>query len=192
MYLPIYLVYLFAYLCYQSFNVLAYLTYLFTYLVYLPTYLGYLPKYLNHQPTNLHTHLCTSPHDNLLDTWIFVFLTLMKFCWPKRNWGLTLWYNHQYLKSPNKLSRTLAQAKNGDKYFWNKSFMRPMRMLNMPSWGAQFFFFERRGRIFWFPNVFPSGSQSIPQVPKLFLKMFPIPTQFYPIWFGQRSTPMYI
>jgi len=69
-----------------------------------------------------------------------------------------------------------------------------MRMLNMPSWGAQFFSLKERGggRTFQFPNVFPSGSQSISQVLNLFPKMFPIPTQFYPIWFAQSSTPMYI
>jgi len=37
------------------------------------------------------------------------------------------------------------------------------------------------------PNVFQSGSQRVPQVPKT----FPIAPQFCPIWFAQSSTPMY-
>jgi len=45
----------------------------------------------------------------------------------------------------------------------------------------------KRGFLGFFlvPNVFPSDSQMVPQVPKLFLKIFPIAPQISPIWFAQ-------
>ncbi len=53
-----------------------------------------------------------------------------------------------------------------------------------------------------FPNVFPScshwvlkfskGSQVSKVFSNAFLKMFPIAPEFYPIWFAQSSTPLYI
>jgi hypothetical protein len=42
------------------------------------------------------------------------------------------------------------------------------------------------------PYVFSSCSQKVPQVLKLFSKMFAITPQFYPICFAQSSTLMYI
>jgi hypothetical protein len=45
---------------------------------------------------------------------------------------------------------------------------------------------------FLVPNVFSSCSLEVPQVPNLFPKEFPIAPQFYPIWFAQSSTLMYI
>jgi hypothetical protein len=81
--------------------------------------------------------------------------------------------------------------------FGNKSFVQPMRRrLNIHSRGLQFFSFWR-GRegiflvSFYIPNVLPSCSHVIPQVPKLFLNMFPIAPQVYDIWFAQSSTPIY-
>jgi hypothetical protein len=41
------------------------------------------------------------------------------------------------------------------------------------------------------PNMISSCSFEVPQVPKLFRKVFPITPQFYPIWFAQSSIPMY-
>jgi hypothetical protein len=83
--------------------------------------------------------------------------------------------------------------------FGNRNFMHPMRRLNMcSSWWAQFFIFWGGvgGDIFLFffpvPNVFSSCSHRVPQVLKLFSKMFAIAPQFYPIWFAQSSTLMYI
>jgi hypothetical protein len=45
---------------------------------------------------------------------------------------------------------------------------------------------------FLVPNVFPSDSQRVPQVPKLFFKLFPIAPPISPIWFAQSLTLMYI
>jgi hypothetical protein len=42
------------------------------------------------------------------------------------------------------------------------------------------------------PNVFPSCSQKIPQIPKLFPKTFTMSPQNYPIWFAQSSTLTFI
>jgi hypothetical protein len=40
---------------------------------------------------------------------------------------------------------------------------------------------------------FPSSPQRVPKVfPNALPKMFPIAPQFYPLWFAQSSTPMYI
>jgi hypothetical protein len=41
-------------------------------------------------------------------------------------------------------------------------------------------------------NMFSSCSLEVPQVLKLFLKVFPIASQFYSIWFAQSSTLTYI
>jgi hypothetical protein len=86
-----------------------------------------------------------------------------------------------------------AQTKNDDKnYFENKSFMQSMRRHSMDS--VFFCMAEGRGRLFLFfplfPNVFPSCSHGVPQVPKLFPKTFPIAPQLYPIWFAQSPTLM--
>jgi hypothetical protein len=50
-----------------------------------------------------------------------------------------------------------------------------------------------------FSSMFPMCSHcvlfmfhGVPQVPKLFPKTFPIARQFYPIWFAQSSTFMYL
>ncbi len=43
------------------------------------------------------------------------------------------------------------------------------------------------------PNGFPPCSNQIPKMfPNAFVKMFLITLSFYPIWFAQSSTPMYI
>jgi len=84
--------------------------------------------------------------------------------------------------------------------FGNKSFMHPMRRLSMPFGGDQFFSLRRgEGAIFgFFPcsqcvlNLLFSGSQRVPQVPKLFLQTFPIAPQFHLLWFAQSSTPTYV
>jgi hypothetical protein len=81
--------------------------------------------------------------------------------------------------------------------FGNKRFVQAMRRrLNMHPRGVQFFSFWRGSvvifLVFHIPNVLPSCSHGIPQVPKLFLNMFPIPPQVYHIWFAQSSTPIYI
>jgi hypothetical protein len=43
-----------------------------------------------------------------------------------------------------------------------------------------------------FLSLFSSCSHQIAQVPNLFPKAFPIAPQYYPIWFAQSSTLMYI
>jgi hypothetical protein len=48
--------------------------------------------------------------------------------------------------------------------------------------GSSFFLFGG-WRFYVFFLLFSSCSQRLPQVPKLFLKTFPIAPQFYPIWF---------
>ncbi len=64
--------------------------------------------------------------------------------------------------------------------------------------GSSFFLFGGGGLeryffvFFHVPNVFPMCSHHVPQVPKLFPKTFPIAHQFYPIWFAQSSTLMYV
>jgi len=47
--------------------------------------------------------------------------------------------------------------------------------------GEFFFFFFLCSQCL--PNMFPSSSLEVPQVPKFFPKAFPIAPQFYPIWF---------
>jgi hypothetical protein len=86
--------------------------------------------------------------------------------------------------------------------FGNKSFMHPMRRLDMHSWWAPFFPLGAGwgGVILVFFSVFPMCSQRVlitfPWAPQSFLsccpKAFPIAPQFYPIWFAQSSTLMYI
>jgi hypothetical protein len=70
--------------------------------------------------------------------------------------------------------------------FGNRIFMQPMGMV-------------KRGRggvcSHQVPNAFTSGSQNVPQVLKVFTKMFPKHPKaphFYPILFGYGSTSMYI
>jgi hypothetical protein len=70
---------------------------------------------------------------------------------------------------------TLIQAKNGDNNFGNKSFMQLVGSCSQ-----------------CLPNMISSCSFEVPQVPKLFQKVLTITLQFYPIWFAQSSTPMYI
>jgi hypothetical protein len=76
-----------------------------------------------------------------------------------------------------------------------QNFMQPVRWLNMhPPW-ALFFPFGGGGRALFF--VFLPCSQCVPNMyswcsPNLFLKAFPIAPQFYPIWFAQSSTLVYI
>jgi hypothetical protein len=53
--------------------------------------------------------------------------------------------------------------------------------------GGVFFLF-----FFLVPNVLLSSSFEVPQVPNLLPEAFPIAPQFYPIWFAQSSTVMYI
>jgi hypothetical protein len=43
-----------------------------------------------------------------------------------------------------------------------------------------------------FSMCFHHVPMEVPQVPKVFLKLFPIAPPFYPIWFAQSSTLMYI
>ncbi len=95
-----------------------------------------------------------------------------------------------------------SMAKNGDKQFWKYKFhaanvkaqhalthMSPFFFLLRVGWGKGEFFF---GFFPLVPNVLPSSSLEVPQVLKLFLKAFLISCQFYPIWFAQSSTVMYI
>jgi hypothetical protein len=42
------------------------------------------------------------------------------------------------------------------------------------------------------PNMFLSGSQVLKVFPIAFPKMFPIAPAFYPIWFAQSSTSLFI
>jgi hypothetical protein len=96
--------------------------------------------------------------------------------------------------TPQFVPLLLAQTKNDDKnYFENKRFMQLMRRHSMDS---IFFCLARGGgRLFLFvllfPNVFPSCSHEVPQVPKLFPKTFPIAPQLYPIWFAPSPTLIY-
>jgi hypothetical protein len=62
-----------------------------------------------------------------------------------------------------------------------------MGRLSMHAWTIQFFSFWRGGGNKNFFVVFPC-SQGVLRCPK----MFPIAPEFYPIWFAQSSTPMYI
>jgi len=88
--------------------------------------------------------------------------------------------------------------------FENRNFMQPMGSPSMHSWWALIFPFWGSvgvGRVFFFfdlpcsqcvPNMFSSCSLEVPQVPKLFHNAFPVASQFYPIWFAQSSTLIYI
>ncbi len=79
----------------------------------------------------------------------------------------------------------------------NRNLMQPMGRLNMHSLWA-LFFFPFGGGIRWgsyslfsffcVPNLFPTCSIDIPQVPMLFYKAFPIAPQSHLIWFAQTST----
>jgi len=46
--------------------------------------------------------------------------------------------------------------------------------------------------IFGFFPLFPRCSQKVPKFQDAFPKMLPIAPRFYPIWFAQSSTPLYI
>ncbi len=76
--------------------------------------------------------------------------------------------------------------------FENGNFMQPMGRLNMHHERSSFFLFDGRGPHTGLFVFFPC-SQSVPKLfPDAFAKMFPIAPGFYPIWFAQSSTPMYI
>jgi hypothetical protein len=88
--------------------------------------------------------------------------------------------NHWGHNVPQFVPLPLAQAKNGDKHFGNKSCMQPMRRLSWPSWRVQLFFFLEGaglGFFLFFPlisNVFPLCShQILKRFPKLFFTMVP-------------------
>ncbi len=89
------------------------------------------------------------------------------------------------------LGRWLTQAKNGDEQFWKEKFhavngKAQHALMNC----TVFFLFEEwvgREKDFLFFSL----------IPKLFPNIFPVmfqmvTPQFYPIWFAQSSTPMYL
>jgi hypothetical protein len=89
------------------------------------------------------------------------------------------------------LSHSLSpwvHARNG---LGNKSFMHPMRRLNMRSWGVSCFGRggARWARHFWYFSLFSSRSH---RVPKLLLRTFSIAPNFYSNRFAQSSTQGYI
>jgi len=79
---------------------------------------------------------------------------------------------------PKILSLTLAYMKNGDQHKFHAANEEVQHaLMNDPV----FFFLRAGGGILVlkvFPNAFPV--------------MFPIVPEFYPIWFAQSSTPLYI
>ncbi len=94
--------------------------------------------------------------------------------------------------------------------FGKRSSMQPMEGSTCFHVGPCFFLFEGKGGeefvifVSLVPNVFPNmfcikfskcsqmRSLEVHQVPKLFPKVFPKATQFYPIWFAQSSILMFI
>jgi hypothetical protein len=81
--------------------------------------------------------------------------------------------------------------------FGNKSLMNAMRRLDMHSWWEFFPLGVGWGEVILvFFSVFPTCSNHVPMSSPKFLscypKAFPIAPQFYPIWFAQSSTLMYI
>jgi hypothetical protein len=83
-----------------------------------------------------------------------------------------------------------AQAKNGDKQFWKLEFhMANQKAQHALMRGPVLFFRGEEGRIilvfFLVPNVFLSCSNGVSHVLSLFLKMFSIEPQIYPIRFAQ-------
>jgi hypothetical protein len=92
----------------------------------------------------------------------------------------------------------LAEAKNGDEQFWNIE-------ISCSQWegsacthdGPCFLLFEGVGggglkKFPLVPNIFSPCSQRVLKFSNAFPFMFPIPPGFYPIWFAQSSTFMYI
>jgi hypothetical protein len=108
--------------------------------------------------------------------------------------------------SPNFCSCPQPRPKMVINSFGNRNFMQSMRRLSSACirdgpcfsfwvWGGgRFFLF-----FFCFPSFFLMCSQHVlimflwgSQVPKLFPEAFPTAPQFYPIWFAQSWTLMYI
>ncbi len=83
---------------------------------------------------------------------------------------------------PQFVTLPLAQAKQ----FWKQRFHAANEKAQQALMrGLVFFFSEGEDFMFFFygSHHVPWGSQKLPQVPRLFLKTFPIAPQFYPIWF---------
>jgi hypothetical protein len=98
-------------------------------------------------------------------------------------------------------------VKNGDQQFWTEKFHPANEKAQHALMNKPVFFFLKVGwggvggtGIFCFfplvPNVFPKSFHKVSLVPikfpNVFPKMFPTAPGFYPIWFAQSSTPLYL
>jgi len=86
-------------------------------------------------------------------------------------------------------------VKNGDQQFWKEKFHAANEEAQHAIMNNPVFFFLKVGEgggiggVF----VFPTCSQCVPiMFSNVFPKMFPIAPGFYPIWFAQSSTPLYL
>jgi hypothetical protein len=107
------------------------------------------------------------------------------------------WKNDLWLLRPKLFQGVLAQAKYGDKFFWEEKFLQPMgrpkQALKVPCFFSFSPGFPMCSHYVTFK--FPMGtSQYVPQVPNVFPNMFSIAPHFYPICFGNvvLLSPIYL